>query len=63
METQASLLAWINKHDGGIAPCGVPNDDGSITIRCISFDLNTKKSTAEETVVRTLEEARNALGY
>lgn len=63
METQASLLAWINKHDCGISPCGVPNEDGSITIRYVNYDLKSQKLMAEETVVHNHQEARNALGY
>lgn len=62
MEAQASLLAWINKHDCGISPCGVPNEDGSITIRvdCVQAD---GEHCVEETVVRSRQEARDALGY
>lgn len=53
------LLAWINTHDCGVSPCGVPNADGSITIR-VGLAYSEEH---EETIVRTLTEARNALGY
>jgi len=59
---QAKLLAWINTHDCGVSPCGVPNDDGSITV-CVSCRHEDGKRTVDETVVHTYQEARVALGY
>ena len=58
----SNLLAWINSHDCGVEPTGVQRDDGSIEIRCLAVSRDGTTTTEVE-VVRTLAEARNALGY
>lgn len=52
------LVAWINTHDCGVTPTAVLRDDGAIDVR--DCDADGKTYT---TVVRTLGEARDALGY
>lgn len=53
------LLRWINSHDCGVSPCGVLQADGSIEIRVAIGHTDAH----ETTTVRTLGEARDALGY
>jgi len=56
------LLDWINTHDCGVTPCGVANDDGSITIRVSEVGRDGTQGIHCERV-KTLAEARAALGY
>lgn len=56
------LLVWVNTHDCGASPTGVLNDDDSITIRVATVHANGDVSF-DHTRVRTLAEARVALGY
>lgn len=57
-----ALLHWINTHDCGVQPCGVAQADGSIEIR-IAYTARNGKHGVEKVVVRTLAQARDALGY
>ena len=61
MATQ-SLLAWINTHDCGVTPTAVLRDDGAIEIR-IATRAEDGSWGVDTEVVRTLTQARNALGY
>jgi hypothetical protein len=57
------LLTWINSHDCGVTPTGVARADGAIDIRVEAFNGATGERFVETTTVRTLGEARDALGY
>lgn len=56
------LLRWINTHDCGVLPCGILQDDGTIVIQ-VGFVEADGSEGVERTTVRTLSEARDALGY
>lgn len=53
------LLRWINTHDCGVKPCGILMPDGAIVIRVAIGHSDDHECTT----VRTLAEARDALGY
>jgi hypothetical protein len=59
---QAALLHWINTHDCGVQPCGIAQDDGSIVIQ-VAYVERDGSEGVEKYTVRTLAEARDALGY
>jgi hypothetical protein len=54
------LLRWINSHDCGVSPCGILAEDKQSIIIRVALAHSDKH---EETVVKTLAEARDALGY
>lgn len=56
------LLAWINTHDCGVMPTGVMREDGAIDVR-VAARQEGGDWFVETTTVRTLGEARDALGY
>jgi len=56
------LLAWINSHDCGVTPTGILQADGSIVIQ-VAFVEPDGSEGVDHTTVRTLAEARDALGY
>lgn len=56
------LLAWINTHDCGVLPCGILMADGATVIR-VAYVERGGGEGVECTTVRTLAEARDALGY
>ena len=59
---QHALLHWINAHDCGCQPTGILQDDGSIVIQ-VAYVERDGGEGVEKTTVRTLTEARDALGY
>lgn len=59
---QQRLLSWINSHDCGVQPCGIAQDDGTIVIQ-VAFVEADGSEGVEHTAVRTMAEARDALGY
>lgn len=56
------LLRWINTHDCGVLPCGILMPDGAIVIRSAYVERGGGEGV-ECITVRTLNEARDALGY
>lgn len=56
------LLAWINTHDCGVQPCGLLQDDGTIVVQ-VAYVERDGSEGVEKYTVRTLAEARDALGY
>lgn len=57
-----TLTDWINQHDCGVSPTGIDLPDGSIEIRVLATAPGCP-DTIESTIVRTYQEARDALGY
>ena len=60
--SKSQILAWVNAHDTGIRPTGLMLNNGSILIRSLGIDP-LGNSMVETTVIDTLAEAREALGY
>lgn len=55
------LLAWINTHDCGVTPTAHLVDGGiQIDVLCLHEDGT---ESVDSTIVNTLQEARDALGY
>lgn len=59
---QNALLHWINRHDCGCQPTGILQDDGSIVIQ-VAYVERDGSEGVDKTTVRTMAEARDALGY
>lgn len=56
-----TLAAWINTHDCGVQPTAVVAGD-AIEVRVLAIHRDGSEKV-ETTTVRTLKQARDALGY